>query len=502
MQCMVLKNKGRKVGLLAHLFFILWFLALSHLGHGQSASQQVMRAYHDVLRLKINDAHTRLAAIAPSSSELPLYLYTENLADILTLLLTEDRALYDAKKDNEKQRLKRLQSLPDGNPYKEFCMAEIRLQWAFVKLKFGDVMTATWGLTQAYKTIQRNDQKFPAFVPNKKTLGLLNSVFGAVPQQYHWLLGILGLKGSTVEGRAQLATIAEARGMFALEAQIMLHLIDVYLMDGGKATQKVFQQLALNEPENKLMYYLYAMISIKTNEAEEALTVLEAMDTLSEDYLSIPMEAYLKGEIYLQKGLYEHSSARYNEFLTSYKGDNFVKDGYYKLFLSNWLSGDERQAEHYFDLAKRNGTTSAEADKYAARQIAANARPERTILKIRLATDGGYYKRAEALVNAHSEADFHTPHDQVEFAYRKARLSDKQGKASEAIQQYLETIEKSGKNQWYYAPNAALQLGYLYLQKGNPNLAKAYFEKAMSYEGHEYKNSIDHKAKIALQQMQ
>lgn len=502
MQCMLLQNKGRKVGKLAHLFFILWIVNISQPGLGQSTVQQMQFAYHDVLMLKLDDARARLSEVDPSPFNLPLYLYTENLTEILELLLTEDKTLYAAQKINEKQRLKKLQALPDDNPYKGFCIAEIKLQWAFVKLKFGEAVTATWSLAQAYKTIQGNAQRFPDFVPNKKTLGLLNSVFGAVPQQYHWLLGILGLKGSTVDGRAQLSAIAESHNLFALEAKIMLHLIDVYLMEGGKPAHASFRHLTTNAPKNKLILYLYAMLSIKTNEAEEALTTLEAIDTLSGHYLPIPMSDYLKGEIYLQKGKYDKSIACFTQFLSEYKGDNFVKDSYYKMFLSEWLAGNENRARHYFELAKKSGTASAEADKYAARQLSAKVWPERTILKIRLATDGGYYKHAEALINAHTAAHFEAYHDQVEFVYRKARLLDKQGKIDEALRFYRETIEKSGTNPWYFAPNAALQLGYLYLQKGESELAKSYFEKAMSYDGHEYKNSIDYKAKIALQQMQ
>ena len=502
MQCMLLQNKGRKVGLSAHLFFILWFLSIVPEGYSQSTSTQVQLAYHDVLRLKLDAALTQLNNTAPSPADLPLHLYTENLADALELLLTEDRALYGAKKDNEKQRIRRLQSLSNADPYKEFSIAEIRLQWAFVKLKFGDEMAAVWGLTQAYRTIQRNDQNFPDFMPNKKTLGLLNSVFGAVPQQYHWLLSILRLKGATVEGRAQLASIASAQNLFSTEAQVMLHLIDIYLLEKREETLHSFRKIATNTSNNKLIQYLYAMILIKTNEAEAALTALEAMDALSEEYLHISMADYLKGEIYLQKGLYDRSARRFAAFLSSYKGDNFVKDSYYKLFLSQWLLGNEQQAHHYLELARNNGTTSSEADKYAARQVAANIWPERTILKIRLATDGGYYEHAKTLVDAHTDADFHTVHDQVEFVYRKARLADKQRKSSEAVKHYKETIEKSGNNHWYYAPNAALQLGYYYKQKGDIGTAKGYFEKAMSYEGHEYKNSIDYKAKVALQQLQ
>lgn len=502
MPCVVLNNNRGKVGWSTHLFFILWFLGMATIGYSQSAIGNVRLAYDDVLRLKLEPARERLSSMSPAPSELPLYVYTENLADVLELILTEDRELYAAMKDGERQRLKQLQAIPDNSPYKEFCIAEVRLQWAFVKLKFGDTMSATWGLTQAYRAILRNEQRFFDFMPNKKTLGLINSVLGAVPQQYHWLLGILGLKGSSVEGKAQLASVASSGGLFSLEAQLMLHLIDIYLLEGRKETQQKFGVLANKTRDNKLIQYLYAMILIKTNEAETALSMLETMDNLSDEYLFIPMMDYLKGEVYLQKGKYGHSDTHFNAFLSSYKGDNFVKDSYYKLFLSKWLSGDDQQAKLYFELAKKKGTTSAEADRYAARQVAINVWPERTIMKIRLATDGGYYTQAEALVNARTEVDYQTLQDQVEFVYRKARLYDKQEKENEAVKLYLETIARSGENPWYYAPNAALQLGYYYRQKGNLEASKTYFEKALSYEGHEYKNSIDHKAKIALQEMQ
>lgn len=498
---MVYNINRRKVGLSAHLFFILCFLGITAEGHGQATKNAIRLAYHDVLRLKLDTAHSQLNALSPSPADLPLYLYTENLAEILELLLTEDRELYAMMKDHERQRLKQLEALPTNNPYREFCIAEIKLQWAFVKLKFGDTMSAAWSLTQAYRTIQRNDQLFPDFMPNKKTLGLLNSVFGAVPQQYQWLLGLLRIKGSIVEGRAQLTSLAHSRALFALEAQIILHLIDIYLLEGKDETQQAFKQLAMASPDNKLIQYLHGMILIKINEAEAALSALESVDALSEGYLYMATADYLKGEIYLQKGDYDQAVKHFSAFLSSYKGDNFVKDSYYKIFLSKWLQGNEEQASRFFELAKNNGATSSEADKYAARQVAANVWPEKTILKIRLATDGGYYDQAEDLVNAHKASDFHTLQDQVEFVYRKARLAHKQGKPHEAVQLYKETIKKSANNPWYFAPNAALQLGYYYKQNGNPDMAKKYFEKAMSYEGHEYKNSIDHKAKIALQQI-
>jgi hypothetical protein len=46
--------------------------------------------------------------------------------------------------------------------------------------------------------------------------------------------------------------------------------------------------------------------------------------------------------------------------------------------------------------------------------------------------------------------------------------------------------------------DAALQLGYMALGKKNVAQARYYFKKALAYPQHDYKRSIDSKAKVAL----
>lgn len=498
-----INNKDRKVGIIARLFFML-FIVLLNLSLVEASSplkDPLMVAYEDILKLKLTEGRRKLTTFTPSSQDLPLYLYIENLADILELLLTEDHFSYDQQKGKEKERLKKLQSVADNNPYKLFCAAEIKLQWAFVKLKFGEELNAAWSLRQAYKTIALNIENHPDFISNKKTQGLLNTLLGAVPPQYHWLLNILGLQGSTTTGMEQLTTVINSRDIFSFECEVMRSLIKIYLMDNSNEALASFQNIVPYAKDNKLIQYLYAMILIKSNKAEEALKALENAAALQSAYLSLAAIDYLKGEVYLQKGLYQKTTKSFTAFLDNYKGNNFVKDAYYKLFLSEWLLENENQAQIYFHKAKQQGTTTAEVDKYAAKQLALGVFPERTILKIRLATDGGFYQEAEAIVNAHTQKNFASYKDQVEFVYRKARLLDKQGKIDKAITYYLETLKKAGEHPWYFAPNAALQLGYIYKQKGDAIAARKYFEKAMHYKDHEYKNSIDNKAKMGLQKL-
>ena len=88
----------------------------------------------------------------------------------------------------------------------------------------------------------------------------------------------------------------------------------------------------------------------------------------------------------------------------------------------------------------------------------------------------------------------------MEYYYRKARLSHKMNRA-DAVDLYLETIRMTGQENWYFAPNACLQLGYIYQGQNRLEEATEYFQRALAYRRHEYKNSIDSKARSALAQL-
>jgi tetratricopeptide (TPR) repeat protein len=96
---------------------------------------------------------------------------------------------------------------------------------------------------------------------------------------------------------------------------------------------------------------------------------------------------------------------------------------------------------------------------------------------------------------------FFTKREKLEYLYRSARLYHKAGQVNEGITYYLKTIELSKDENYYFAPNSALQLGYIYLSRVEKEEAKKYFQLALSYKNYEYKNSIDNKAKAALNEL-
>jgi tetratricopeptide (TPR) repeat protein len=156
---------------------------------------------------------------------------------------------------------------------------------------------------------------------------------------------------------------------------------------------------------------------------------------------------------------------------------------------------------HYFDEAKAIGTDVTEADKYAARSLAENESPHIKLTIARYFTDGGYYEEAHEVLENISPQERTTKRDQAEFPYRMARLYHKQDKFQDAKLYYEQCIQITGEEPWYFAPNACLQLGYIALEEGDKKTAKQYFDRALAYKKHEYKNSIDSKAKSALAQL-
>ena len=141
--------------------------------------------------------------------------------------------------------------------------------------------------------------------------------------------------------------------------------------------------------------------------------------------------------------------------------------------------------------------------QYAQKIVASDERPNKQLAKMRLFTDGGLYTKAFEVFNLTNLSDLTTKKDKIEYYYRAARLYQKTGRQLESMEYYVKVISLSNieKNNYYFAPNSALQLGYIYAQGKNYTQARYYFNLAIAYKHHEYENSIEQKAKLALNEI-
>ena len=112
--------------------------------------------------------------------------------------------------------------------------------------------------------------------------------------------------------------------------------------------------------------------------------------------------------------------------------------------------------------------------------------------------DGGYYDRAFKLLKKRTIEDFDTQKDQLEYTYRLARLTHNTGKHDEAIMYYQSTVDIGKDASYYFACNAALQIGRIYEYRNDKIKAKEFFKLCLSIKPDEYRSSLHQKAKAGL----
>lgn len=458
---------------------------------------ELERIYRLILSLQIDEARLALEETKGHNELHRLYLL--NLSETADILITEDEKRFDKINEDMRSRIEKIQNMPD-NAETLFLRAEINLQRGFNLLNLGQELNAVLAIRQAYIHTQQCIKKYPSFIPIKKTSGVIQVMLGSVPDKYQWFMSLLGMKGSVKVGQKQLEELRLSSSSLNMEASILFYTIKGFLNQQFAEAARGLQENLVKEPDSRLLMFLTINMLMKNSESEQAYQIIQTLDKHPQG-LQMTYVEYLRGETLIHRGEYAQAIPAYQKFIRSYKSRSFKKDAYYKISLCYYLLGDMTNARKNFETAKVTGRAASEPDKYADAMLAEPTFPNPKILKIRFYTDGGYYKEARELIKTVTAADLSKPKDATEFAYRKGRLAHKTQDLVTAKALYLQTIEQTGENPWYFAPNAALQLGYIAQAQGDLAAAKKYYEKALSYRRYEYKSGIDSKAKYALDQL-
>jgi len=112
--------------------------------------------------------------------------------------------------------------------------------------------------------------------------------------------------------------------------------------------------------------------------------------------------------------------------------------------------------------------------------------------------DGGYNEQAIALLKTKNADDFTEPTDKLEYTYRTGRIYDDMNHDDSAIKYYQTAIALGINRTEYYASRAALQIAMIYEQQGNKTVAIQYYKKCLDMPDHDYKDSMDQKAKSGI----
>ena len=458
------------------------------------------RAYAEVLKLRLGPARQLLAPELARTPWAPAPLLVADCADFVELLATQDATRYAQLVPGQQARLDALDGAPAG-PWRDYTRAEIRLHLGLEHVGFGHQVTGAWQLRRAYQQAQALARQYPGFVPARTTLGLGQFAIGTLPQGYHWLLRLLGLPGDVDAGLANLNLAADQPHAFQAESQLFRALIrETYFKQPAEAL-RLATQLPAQQPDNLLFAYVATTVLKRQHQTATALAAYRARPT-GPVYLPFAYLHHLAGDLLLYQADYAGSERENLQFLREYRGQNYRKDAAFKLYLAAWLGGQPATAvERYRQQINLTGPTIVEEDAYAQRfyHNAQNLSP--VLTRARLQLDGGYYRPALATLRIFRPTAATPLRDRLEGPYRYARAYQGLGRPDSARRAYAQTLAistQAGENTYYFGPQAALELGYLARAAGQRPQAKAYFEQALRSPAHEYKNSTDAKAKLAL----
>ncbi|MDY0342257.1 MAG: tetratricopeptide repeat protein [Lentimicrobium sp.] len=461
------------------------------------------RAYQEILNLKFQDAGRLLdaeTAVNPSNLLVP---YLKHYTLFLENVISGDKTLFDRSGAAHADLMNVVSSGPKNSPWHLYCRAQMSLQWALVRIREGNYASAALDFNRAYRLLTENNDFYPDFTPNQAGLALMQILIGSIPENYQWVTRLFLLKGSVNEGISTLQQISSTAGDVFLqqESLFLLTFTTFNLGDNEKHTR--FLESTLNTPsmdklvtQSPLLIYASVVFAMHNGQNDRAIDLLLHRPK-GKDYYPFYYLDYLTGVAKLNR-LDKDATLWFLRYLLNYKGDAFVKSAYQRLAWAALIEGDGKKYTDYMTSVKSRGNTQLEGDERAQQQAVSGLVPDIRLLRSALLFDGGYYERALAELKNVAPEKFLVEREKLEFIYRKARIYHEWGEAQHAIPMYQLTLNEGQKYPWYYAANAALNLGLIFENQKKYAEAEKYYRRCLDLNYTEYKTSISQKAKAGL----
>ncbi len=465
-----------------------------------------IKAYNKIIALDFDAGRNLLAQELATNPGNKIPVLLENYIDFLILAIGEEEADFKAMKPGRQERLRILSSGNMDQAWHRHSLAAVHLQWAFVRVRFGEYLSAGLDLNRAYRLLHENRAEHPEFVPDLLLSGVMNALIGSIPENYQWAARLAGMQGTIETGRENLYALIEIAeknpewNHLLAETFFYLSFIEMNLQGDKNLVRELLQRMQKTPTLNHgpLLCYIKANLSVRTGNNDQAIEILENCRIADGSYPFYYME-FVLGTARLNR-LEQQAAGHFLHFVNQYKGANYIKSAYQRLAWLALLEDDKNAYRFYISQVLQHGQTFVDEDKQAQAEALSSELPNTQLLSARLLFDGGYYQQALQMLDGGLESRAGKK-DTVEFIYRKARIFHEWGKLSQAKDFYRQTIGAGSSLPYFFAGNAALQLGLIFESEGNFSDAAHYFERCLKMNFTEYRSSIHQKARAGIRRI-
>ncbi len=489
----------------AVLLFLL--IGLSDV-NGQSYfdyNQDVQRAYTFILQLKMDSAQYIIDELKANAPDNLAPYHVENYIDFFTVFLGEREDDFTQFEERKDARLERIKQAEINSPFWRLSQAEITLQYALVRSKFGEYLRAGWDVNRANKLLKKNQSIYPDFKLNYKSLSVIHSLMGSLKGIKRSLVQLFtSMDGDYAQGIQEIEDLYRAdpseQYIFTHEISAIRALISMHVEKKPEQAYHIINQediVAMHSPTLEFVRYSVSKNYDQATDQTDAILVraLSFDGDLSFDYLQL-----LLGTEYLQQG--DARAAEYfMSFIENFEGRHYIKEAHQKMAWYELIMNDDEAAyTHWMHRLLQVGHTTIGEDQQAHQDALSGVMPHKALLQARLYYDGGRYPAALNLLDKVEIRELSTE-DQLEYSYRKARVLQGLYRYTEASELYKQVVSTGTSDGRYFACSAALQLGIIDAIQGRYDQADVYFDLCQSIKPDEHQESLHQKAKSWQQRL-
>lgn len=460
--------------------------------------------YTNALRLRLDEATAQVEYAKKQEPQNYLIDFAADYIDFFRVFIDEERGEYEAVLARQEERIKRLSASKVKSPYNRYCVAEIHVHQAMLHAKFEEYLGAFTALRKAYKLLERNQVLYPDFIANRKTLGLMNAIVGTIPEEFRWGVRLLGFKGSIEGGLKEIESVmvhieSHPEFVFKEETQIVYAFLLLHVSNRPYRAWRVVSNVGLKPKESPMAAFVLSTLAMRTGQNDKAIEILENRPQ-GADYHPFHYLDLLLGVAKLHR-LDKDAKQHLINYVQKHPGRHYIKDAYQKLAWESLLRGNESLYDYYSKQAIKKGASVMAVDQKALQEVQRDFPPHIELLKAQILFDGGYYERALGVIEALDPYTLEGAEQAIEWVYRKARILHRLGYYEQAVESYKKVLEVGSDNPYYYACNAALQIGRIYEYEGKWKKAAVYFKRCMDINPNTYRASLHQKAKAGLQRV-
>lgn len=434
----------------------------------------------------------------------PAFLYVKNLSDFLQIFATENESQYDALQKLRWNRIDALEESDAGGPYRLFALAETKLHWAIMDARFGHYFRAWREAVQAYQLLQDNRARYPDFTLNQKSLAVFHSLVGIIPSGYRWGFKLLsGMEGTIQQGLMEIEEVVRwTRGkdhMFYRESIIMQVYMLMHLADEPDLAHEKLLASGLEAVNGPLDCFVFSNVALKMRRAEDALAYLDAYSDRRNGF-DLPFFHFMRGLASLQMLDMVGAKKDLLQYLETTRSEHYIKEAHQKLAWAALLEGDSTGFLQQMQKVLSEGALREGGDQHAQAEAERGEMPDIRLLRVRLLFDGGQCDRAWRMLDSYSLESFDSQ-GQLEYLYRKGRVSHCRGNLLLAPVYYVQVIHLGADDDHYFACNSALQAGRVYEELGEYEEAKTYYRRCLELHPEEYARYMHTQAKAGLERV-